>query len=341
MRRFFLILGGLILLAALVYHCIQTRPPVIQENVLACVSGRLYAADSADLVIAVDGRDVTLSGSIPDEAARQHAALAAIDGCGARVVSNQLQIRVPDPYITSMCIDGDGGHISGSVGSANVRATVMQRADRQFHGDAEVDLEVRGDAPDGHSKLVAEALGELTQLEDACITIEDDVLTASGRIRSEAARDRFVTLVDQTAEGEFRTRYELVVPSLSSMAKECEDYYAEHFDPGENVLFDFDSAELNSSGRDLLDSLLAEKQHCANLNIIVAGHTDDIGDPIYNRDLSLQRANAVIAYLVGKGVNAEQLIAVGYGETQPRADNDTDEGRTKNRRIEFRVQEET
>lgn len=72
---------------------------------------------------------------------------------------------------------------------------------------------------------------------------------------------------------------------------------------------------------------------------IVAGHADAIGDKEYNIDLSERRAEAVVAYALSKGIASDRLTPVGFGFSQPVADNSTDEGRAKNRRIEFRVQE--
>lgn len=71
--------------------------------------------------------------------------------------------------------------------------------------------------------------------------------------------------------------------------------------------------------------------------IEIAGHTDNVGDSASNMTLSQQRADAVRDYLVQRGVPAEELTAKGYGDTRPVASNDTDEGRFRNRRIEFTV----
>jgi outer membrane protein OmpA-like peptidoglycan-associated protein len=71
--------------------------------------------------------------------------------------------------------------------------------------------------------------------------------------------------------------------------------------------------------------------------IRVEGHTDSRGRAAYNRDLSQRRAQAVAKYLIKKGVDASRLAAKGYGPDQPIADNETEEGREKNRRVEFRM----
>lgn len=73
------------------------------------------------------------------------------------------------------------------------------------------------------------------------------------------------------------------------------------------------------------------------LKVSIEGHTDSDGEDAYNKTLSDQRAKAVMKYLVDKKVAADRLSAVGYGESKPIASNDTDEGKAKNRRVEFHI----
>ena len=76
---------------------------------------------------------------------------------------------------------------------------------------------------------------------------------------------------------------------------------------------------------------------CGGLRIEVAGHTDSDGLAMKNLELSQRRAEAVTAYLVGKGIDADQLVPWGYGESRPIEDNGTTAGRAANRRIEFKA----
>ncbi|MGR6807573.1 outer membrane protein OmpA [Sphaerotilus natans] len=104
-----------------------------------------------------------------------------------------------------------------------------------------------------------------------------------------------------------------------------------------DAFFDFDKAVLKKDAGAKLDDLVS-KVKGVNLEVIIAvGHTDSRGSDAYNQKLSLRRAEAVKKYLVGKGIEANRVYTEGKGEKQPVADNKTDEGRAKNRRVEIEV----
>ncbi len=71
------------------------------------------------------------------------------------------------------------------------------------------------------------------------------------------------------------------------------------------------------------------------LRVSIEGHTDNVGDPAANKKLSSDRANAVMNALIAKGIDKSRLSSVGWGQEKPVADNGTDEGRAKNRRVEI------
>jgi OOP family OmpA-OmpF porin len=102
-----------------------------------------------------------------------------------------------------------------------------------------------------------------------------------------------------------------------------------HFDTGKATLRPESFVALN----DLVEVLKNKKK----MVIEIAGHTDDVGDDAANLQLSQARAEAVKNYLVGKGIAKERVVARGYGETQPAASNDTQQGKQQNRRTEVRI----
>jgi len=105
----------------------------------------------------------------------------------------------------------------------------------------------------------------------------------------------------------------------------------------DNVHFDFDKATLRPEGFVILDKAAALLQQHERVVVEVAGHTDSIGTEAYNQGLSERRATTVKDYLVSKGIKASRMTVKGYGEAQPVASNDTEEGRAMNRRVELIV----
>lgn len=103
------------------------------------------------------------------------------------------------------------------------------------------------------------------------------------------------------------------------------------------VTFDFNSDRLTANARDLLVRTADALKGQPDLQVELAGHTDSVGAAEYNRMLSQQRADAVRNYLLDLGVAADQLTAQGYGESEPVRGNETEEGRERNRRVEFNV----
>ncbi len=103
------------------------------------------------------------------------------------------------------------------------------------------------------------------------------------------------------------------------------------------VQFETGVAALTPDSKYQLDDLVEDLQKYPKIRIEVGGHTDNTGDPAANKTLSQQRADAVKAYLINKGISADRLTAVGYGSGKPVDTNDTDEGRQKNRRTEFKI----
>ena len=103
------------------------------------------------------------------------------------------------------------------------------------------------------------------------------------------------------------------------------------------ITFLFGSNEITTQGKLILDEVINVLAEHTEFDIVIEGHTDSVGDDNLNLELSQQRAQSVLNYLASTGIQAERLAATGFGESQPIADNDTKEGRSLNRRIEFTV----
>jgi outer membrane protein OmpA-like peptidoglycan-associated protein len=105
----------------------------------------------------------------------------------------------------------------------------------------------------------------------------------------------------------------------------------------DKILFGFDSYELSSTATGNLDKLVDVLKKYEDTDIEVQGHTDSKGTTKYNQTLSEKRASSVTNYLKGKGIADSRLTSKGYGETAPKYSNDTEDGRSKNRCVEFHI----
>jgi len=104
-----------------------------------------------------------------------------------------------------------------------------------------------------------------------------------------------------------------------------------------NVLFGFDQSNISADARTSLDKLVTVLNTYSETDIEVQGHTDSKGSLAYNKTLSEQRASAVKNYLSGKGIDRNRITINGFGETLPKYSNETEQGRTDNRRVEFLI----
>ena len=104
-----------------------------------------------------------------------------------------------------------------------------------------------------------------------------------------------------------------------------------------DVLFDFDKSDLTPAATAQLDTLMDKLRNADVVSIKVIGHTDSKGSDAYNQALSERRASSVASYLLSQGLAPGKLTSEGRGESEPVADNATDEGRAQNRRVELHI----
>ena len=109
------------------------------------------------------------------------------------------------------------------------------------------------------------------------------------------------------------------------------------FDDKSGVTFATNKATLTAKAKENLDAIAEVFIEFPDTDLLVEGHTDNTGNDAYNMTLSEKRAQSVVSYLESKGVTANRFEVTAYGETRPRFDNATEDGRSKNRRVEIGV----
>jgi OmpA-OmpF porin, OOP family len=186
----------------------------------------------------------------------------------------------------------------------------------------------------GCNKKAAETMDEVA----APVVAEVDSVAIKAAAALEAVKGLFSN-IDTAAQSAFSK----LTIEAGSAPEQIKNYIDGGFsgDPMfliKNVNFASGSAELSKEAQAEVDNLAALLKVYPGVKIDINGHTDNVGNPESNMKLSQARAASVMARLVGKGsIAADRLKALGFGDTQPAADNATAEGKAKNRRIELKV----
>lgn len=222
----------------------------------------------------------------------------------------------------------------GQVPDEATRAAVID-ALRAVYGAANVVDRIEVDpavaTPPNWSVHAARLLTpQLREVRRGQLRIEGTQIQVTGEVGSEAARSRIVSGMAAALNPTYTIRNGLRVPASEQLV--VDQALADRI-----VEFEVGSATLTARGRAILDELAPTLQGLANRSVAVIGHTDNAGSRAANLALSQARADSVKGYLVGKGIDPVTLATSGVGPDQPVASNETAEGRSRNRRIEFRV----
>lgn len=194
--------------------------------------------------------------------------------------------------------------------------------------------------PDGWAVRVLAGLEALAQVENGNLLVRSDLVEVTGVTGSQSARSRITQILSgKLGQGQtFRVnvRYDEALDPIASIPtpEECAaDVNA--VIARTKITFTPASAEIASTARPVLDSLAEILVNCPPMTMEIGGYTDAQGSEGGNQALSQARAEAVLVALQGRRIDVSGITAVGYGETNPIADNSTEAGREANRRIEF------
>lgn len=323
----------------------------IQSDLSNKSSAALSAAGVAGVAVDFDYRNGTLSG--PESA--RNAALAAVAGLngpraftyvGTGDSASATSIAVEANY------DGAKLVLSGEVASESQKATLVAAANETFGAD-NVDDQISVASGGNPSSLdaavdgLAAAIGGFKgTVTDARANLSDTTLTVTGRMRTTATGSQLGSLLDSlqgpglTVTRNLKAPGTAATPPAASAPKAAEQKLREILRIS-GINFGSGSASIETASYPVLDRVFAVLKPVTaanpNARIRIEGHTDAQGVAASNLALSSQRAAAVKAYLVRKGVARNRMVSRGFGDTRPRATNATEAGRRTNRRIEFKV----
>ncbi len=223
---------------------------------------------------------------------------------------------------------------TGTVPDEATRSLILQRL-RELYGAQRVVDRIEVDsviAPPNWGERVAAMLGpDLPSVSEGSLDINGNSVHISGKVSSEAARQQVASAIANSAGPTYVLKNSLVGGGGNKQAL-LDDTLGNRI-----IEFQSGSATLTDSGRAILDEMAVALAAVGDQQVQVIGHTDSVGSRAANISLSLQRAIAVKTYLEQLGVSADNLGVQGFGPDRPVGDNASDEGRARNRRIEFKI----
>jgi outer membrane protein OmpA-like peptidoglycan-associated protein len=326
----------------------------------------LRIAGFQEITADVDGFAVSLKGQYPEgqDLDTGLQAVAALTGVGSVDATGVWEIETPDAVVSA--VSGSPVVVSWSGDTVTVSGTISTEEQRDFLSTSLGAL-VTGDSTEARFSVVELAGVEVLEglepeddwigtivalvgalaagLDEGSVTVNPagEVVTTAGeaetrQIKRDLSSASEGLIVALGAEGFDVTDGVLGPPKPPAPTKaeveELERTLSELIE-GKVVEFEFASDQLTPAGIALLDELLVPLVEFSAVPVEIAGHADAQGSAERNLDLSRRRAQAVLDYFVSRGEDPERFLAVGYGDTRPIADNSTEEGRQKNRRIEF------
>jgi OOP family OmpA-OmpF porin len=326
------------------------RSGPIEQDLTAHVKAALNRSEFSNVVISFEGREGTLSGSVDSQDLKKEAEQLAHEYWGVRTIDNQLEVvAASKPKVSALETAvltgfqvGDKFVLTGTVPDDFTRSQVVEQAEAAFgNGNVADQLSVRTGLrmPAGFDKDYTQFLGA-GRSKAIGFAVENDTFTLKNAVPDELAKYG----QDEDASSKMVSVQEKVgvkvaaVGSPKAIGSADLQRQLDEFFKLNVVQFRTASAVLTEASKKSLDRAAEMLTRFPEKRVEVQGHTDTIGQPDANMALSDARANAVYRYLTGKGVAADRLLAKGYGDRQPIADNSTKEGRQQNRRVVFQVQ---
>jgi len=357
----FITISGLLLLCLLMIFSEQeTIESDLKQRIMESMTAE--GVDWVSVELDGRGRDVLLTGAAPSTESRDLVVEMVESVYGVRVVDSNISIK---PSLTSseLSIKQHDGKVllAGRLASQESIDTFVNTA-KQAYGNDNVVNELILSAEVKTAKWLAASTGLLPTLvgmKTAHLKVSDHESQLAAEVKSHSERlvlvyqakkllgenlDVKVSVIESMASGMAQknaAQLPVVAVPEDQLPGACQSKLdvAMH---NKRILFASNTAELQASSNLLLDQIIAVLEQCNKVvsgnRLIIAGHTDSQGDDGYNLGLSQRRADAVKGYIVNAVTDVGLITSVGYGESQPVESNDTDQGRTQNRRIEFKLE---
>ena len=307
----------------------------------------------------LEDRKVSISGTSKSAVAFQKTA-AMIDKVpeGYEIADNGIRPQVAKLLKWSLAKDDAGVTVSGLAADRQAGDAIIEMVRQATGASVVIDQHTFASGePESFQKAREFATGQVKLLDTGVAIINGKQISISGKVGDAETLGLLERAVNLRVPEGYESKLDVSTPDSviikgkevkldSSEVKDepeftprqvCQNDMVASID-GRKIRFESGRAIIKKGSTTILDSvLIAVKRSCEKFPIEIGGHTDSDGGKAYNQKLSEARAASVAKYLLSKGMDEGRLSIVGFGETQPIADNGTREGKAINRRIEFKV----
>jgi OOP family OmpA-OmpF porin len=246
----------------------------------------------------------------------------------------------PPGYGWNATLGPEGLTLAGAYSDEKSHREILDLARQRLQGvPIKDEMRAETDAPRRFIDGVARAFDALARLANGSARIAGTTILLQGETLLPSGPERIKAAFADALPPDWAGQATVAVqpPPASVTSKDCQKLLQGLVNQG-RIAFAHDEATIMPQASGLLDRIAVAIRRCPDAVVEVQGYTDAAGSDSFNQDLSERRATAVVAYLVRDGaIPAARLKAVGFGAGKPLASNDTEEGKARNRRIEFVV----
>ncbi len=283
---------------------------------------------------------------------------------GVSLATAAISPPVQKPYSWSALREGNSITLNGFVPSDAVRLKNIEAAKIVAPGAAIIDKQaIAAGEPTGFEQMAGYAIGQLGKLLKGTAQLEDKAYSLTGDASSAQISDAALAATKMLPVGFTLGKAAITAPApppvpvvqvpvvveappppppvvvvpeiLVKQVNVCRNEFTQELKES-SIYFDVDKDTIRQVSFAVLDRLVEVAKKCPDVQVEIGAHTDSDGAPAYNQDLSERRAKAVLDYMKVR-IDTTKYTAAGYGQAMPIASNETDEGKQKNRRVEFIV----
>ncbi|SFV64216.1 Outer membrane protein A precursor [hydrothermal vent metagenome] len=335
-KIFYTQLFGILLLLLIIVTAVPIYKDKIPKVLTEEIQNRLHQNKIDWVAVRAEGRDITLSGIAPTIKLHNQAIKIVEQVEGVRIVEDKISPKLIIPY--GMKIDYKKNKeliFKGYMPSKESIDNLYKRVESKYSQSKLIkQIDIGTGEPKNWEELIIVLSLLLQDLDLATINIVDTQISLSGKCQNSKIKEKIVKHLQNFENIGYTIQQRII--AMDESTKVCQEKFNTLLSKNK-IVFETGKSIVKAQNQTLLENLVDISSLCPKAKLEIIGHTDNRGNTTKNQELSQNRAKAVVAKLFQLGIPLEQMSAIGKGEVEPIADNETEEGRAKNRRIEFRV----